>query len=154
MRRSLLAISIFSLLSATSLFASSAQSDLLSKATDGAITTAKAESVKVLSNDEMGEVVGGAWHHDSAGDTLVRNQGVIVYKQVYGTLDSYEQYQGKPTRVYGRYMVSNGSSSAWVTYYNNGVWSQPYNTTSIRLTQLYRNEAIATARNLPNWLFK
>ena len=60
MRRSLLAISIFSLLSATSLFASSAQSDLLSKATDGAITMAKADSVKVLSHDEMSDVVGGA----------------------------------------------------------------------------------------------
>ena len=62
MRRSLLAISIFSLLSATSLFASSAQSDLLSKATDGAITTAKADSVKVLSNDEMGDVKGGVMY--------------------------------------------------------------------------------------------
>ncbi len=59
MRRSLLAISIFSLLSASSLFASS-ESDLLSKATDGAITTAKAEGVKVLSSDEMGDVKGGA----------------------------------------------------------------------------------------------
>ena len=61
MRRSLLAISIFSLLTATSLFASSAQSDLLSKATDGAITTAKADSVKVLSHDEMGDVKGAGW---------------------------------------------------------------------------------------------
>jgi hypothetical protein len=58
MRRSLLAISIFSLLSASSLLASP-ESDLLSKATDGAITTAKAEGVKVLSNDEMGDVKGG-----------------------------------------------------------------------------------------------
>ena len=58
MRRSLLAISIFSLLSVSSLFASP-ESDLLSKATDGAITTAKAEGVKVLSNDEMGDVKGG-----------------------------------------------------------------------------------------------
>ena len=60
MRRSLLAISIFSLLSASSLFASP-ESDLLSKATDGAITTAKADSVKVLSHDEMGDVKGAGW---------------------------------------------------------------------------------------------
>ena len=60
MRRSLLAISIFSLLSASSLFASP-ESDLLSKATDGAITTAKAEGVKVLSSDEMGDVKGGVY---------------------------------------------------------------------------------------------
>ncbi len=60
MRRSLLAISIFSLLSASSLFASP-ESDLLSKATDGAITTAKAEGVKTLSSDEMGDVKGGVY---------------------------------------------------------------------------------------------
>ena len=59
MRHLLLTISIFSLLSASSLFASP-ESDLLSKATDGAITTAKAEGVKVLSSDEMGDVKGGA----------------------------------------------------------------------------------------------
>ena len=58
MRHLLLTISIFSLLSVSSLFASP-ESDLLSKATDGAITTAKAESVKVLSHDEMGDVKGG-----------------------------------------------------------------------------------------------
>ncbi len=58
MRHLLLTISIFSLLSVSSLFASP-ESDLLSKATDGAITTAKAEGVKVLSNDEMGDVKGG-----------------------------------------------------------------------------------------------
>ena len=61
MRHLLLTISIFSLLSVSSLFASP-ESDLLSKATDGAITTAKAESVKVLSNDEMGDVKGGVMY--------------------------------------------------------------------------------------------
>ena len=60
MRHLLLTISIFSLLSVSSLFASP-ESDLLSKATDGAITTAKADSVKVLSHDEMGDVKGAGW---------------------------------------------------------------------------------------------
>ena len=60
MRHLLLTISIFSLLSVSSLFASP-ESDLLSKATDGAITMAKADSVKVLSHDEMGDVKGAGW---------------------------------------------------------------------------------------------
>ena len=80
MRRSLLAISIFSLLSASSLFASP-ESDLLSKATDGAITTAKAEGVKVLSNDEMGDV-----------------KGVVMYGYQYGASYTYRVY-GNPYNV-------------------------------------------------------
>ena len=88
MRRSLLAISIFSLLTATSLFASSAQSDLLSKATDGAIATAKADSVKVLSNDEMGEVKGGV-----ANPILVNaGRAAIVTISARSTSSIYSNY--------------------------------------------------------------
>ena len=123
--------------------------DLLSLATDGAVTTAKAEmvGVKVLSGDEMKDVVGGAWYY--AGKEIVKNQGVIVYKVAYGTIT--EQYLGKETRVYGRYMTSNGATTAWLKYNNNGSWSQPYNTEAVRLTNLYRQQAVSTARNLPNY---
>ena len=87
MRRSLLAISIFSLLSASSLFASP-ESDLLSKATDGAITTAKAEGVKVLSNDEMGEVKGGV-----ANPILVNaGRAAIVTISARSTSSIYSNY--------------------------------------------------------------
>ena len=87
MRRSLLAISIFSLLSASSLFASP-ESDLLSKATDGAITTAKAEGVKVLSSDEMGDVKGGV-----ANPILVNaGRAAIVTISARSTSSIYSNY--------------------------------------------------------------
>ena len=87
MRHLLLTISIFSLLSVSSLFASP-ESDLLSKATDGAITTAKAEGVKVLSNDEMGEVKGGV-----ANPILVNaGRAAIVTISARSTSSIYSNY--------------------------------------------------------------
>jgi hypothetical protein len=58
MQRAFLKLAFIGLLSVSSAFASS---DLLSQATDGAVTTAKAEAteVKALSNDEMKDVKGG-----------------------------------------------------------------------------------------------
>ena len=87
MRHLLLTISIFSLLSVSSLFASP-ESDLLPKATDGAITTAKADSVKVLSNDEMGEVKGGV-----ANPILVNaGRAAIVTISARSTSSIYSNY--------------------------------------------------------------
>lgn len=123
--------------------------DLLSSATNGTVVTSKNTNAQVLSENEMRDVVGGSWVYVPASKTLVRNQGVIVYKQVYGTVT--EGYQGKEARLYGRYMVSTGAESAWLAFYENGVWKQPFNTEAMRLTTLYRNQAIQTARNLPNW---
>ena len=87
MRHLLLTISIFSLLSVSSLFASP-ESDLLSKATDGAIATAKADSVKVLSNDEMGEVKGGV-----ANPILVNaGRAAVVTISARSTSSIYSNY--------------------------------------------------------------
>ena len=106
MRRSLLAISIFSLLSATSLFASSAQSDLLSKATDGAITTAKAEGVKVLSSDEMGDVKGGA---------------MTLYSLYRGPGSSYWNANTRAV-----YTPVSASSSIYARSFGSSYWGRSY----------------------------
>ena len=111
MRCSLLAISIFSLLTATSLFASSAQSDLLSKATDGAITTAKAESVKVLSHDETGDVKGGItwlqgytgagssyWNANTRAVYTPVSVSSSIYARTFGSSYWGRTYPGAPTR--------------------------------------------------------
>ncbi|MDD3466143.1 MAG: hypothetical protein PHE67_03260 [Campylobacterales bacterium] len=152
MQKRFLKIALIGAVFASTAFASG--SDLLSKATDGALVMSNNANAQALSENEMKVVVGGMWHHDKNGDTLVKNQGSIVYKQVYGTLDANENYQGKPTLIYGRYMVSNGSGSAWLAFYENGVWKQPFNTEAMRLTTLYKNDAITAARNLPNYLLK
>lgn len=57
MQRAFLKLAFTGILSASSAFASS---DLLSKATDGAVVTAKAEAT-ILSSDEMKDVRGAGW---------------------------------------------------------------------------------------------
>ncbi len=137
MRRSLLAISIFSLLSASSLFASP-ESDLLSKATDGAITTAKAEGVKVLSNDEMGDVMGGYYQYLYPSNTS-------MYKMSIGKIT--EGYMGYQATMYARRMSSNGYTTVGIQYIDgSGRQWTAFGNEANRLTNLYRSQAIAAIR--------
>ena len=105
MRHLLLTISIFSLLSVSSLFASP-ESDLLSKATDGAITTAKAEGVKVLSNDEMGDVKGGA---------------MTLYSLYRGPGSSYWNANTRAV-----YTPVSASSSIYARSFGSSYWGRSY----------------------------
>ena len=98
--------------------------DLLSAATDGAVVTSKNSNAQVLSDNEMKEVVGGAWVY--AATSYLRNQGAIVYKQVYGNVT--EGYLGNAARLYARRMYSNGSTTVWVNYNKNGSWTTAYGT--------------------------
>jgi len=108
--------------------------DLLSLATDGAVTTAKAEmvGVKVLSSDEMKDVVGRSWEYRATEYTS-------IYKQVYG--DVTERYMGKDARLYARRMNSNGATTTWLNYNQNGAWNYAYGTEAIRLLNLYSSTA-------------
>ena len=137
MRRSLLAISIFSLLSASSLFASP-ESDLLSKATDGAIVSAKAEGVKVLSSDEMGDVKGGYYQYLYPSNTS-------MYKMSIGKIT--EGYMGYQATMYARRMSSNGYTTVGIQYIDgSGRQWTAFGNEANRLTNLYRSQAIAAIR--------
>ena len=98
MQKAFLKLAFVSSVFATMSFAGG--TDLLSLATDGAVTTAKAEmvGVKVLSSDEMGDVKGGYGAIKVPSHTSITYQG----KTYNGLTTQYGGYINSSTGVWNR----------------------------------------------------
>ena len=119
---------LVSLLLSASAFA--AESNLLSLATNGAITAEKSATV-ALNDDEMKNVVGGIYRYQTTVYTS-------MYKQTVGTIT--EGYLGHSAKMYARRM-NNGSVSVWINYTSGGYTYQAYGNEATRLINLYYYDA-------------
>ncbi len=120
---------LVSLLLSASAFAS--ELNLLTLATDGAISAEKSATV-TLNDAEMKDVVGGRYQYQK---TVYTN----MYKQTVGTIS--EGYLGHQATMYARRM-KNGSVSVWINYTSGGYTYEAYGKEATRLINLYRNDAM------------
>jgi len=107
-----------------------AEPNLLTLATNGAISTEKS-STMVLNDAQMKDVVGGYYQYQQ---TVYTN----MYKQTVGTIT--EGYLGNSATMYARRM-NNGSVSVWINYTSGGYTYQAYGTEATRLINLYGAKA-------------
>lgn len=117
-----------SLLLSISVFA--AESNLLTLATDGAVSVEKSAAV-ALNDSQMKDIIGGTYSYQKTVYTS-------MYKQTVGKIT--EGYLGRPATMYARRM-KNGSVSLWINYTSGGYTYQAYGTEATRLINLYQNRA-------------
>ena len=119
---------LVSLLLSASAFAS--EPNLLTLATDGAISAEKSATV-TLNDAEMKDVVGGSYSYQQTIYTS-------MYKQSVGKIT--EGYLGRPATMYARRM-KNGSVSVWINYTSGGYTYEAYGKEATRLINLYGTKA-------------
>jgi len=120
MQKAFLKLAFVSSVFATMSFAGG--TDLLSLATDGAVTTAKADmvGVKVLSSDEMGDVKGGY--------TFIPT----TYNRYYGSTGTlYNSYSGVGSSYYSSntrsvYTPTTTNSSIYASSFGSSYWGRTY----------------------------